>query len=87
MLASEDALKSAISLLRRIRNSRQPVNRLPAEVLANIFHYLAYPDFNELNDYRPPDAGSYHKSIVPVIHTCHRWRSIALATPSLWTTL
>ncbi|KXN89122.1 hypothetical protein AN958_06323 [Leucoagaricus sp. SymC.cos] len=56
-----------------------PMGRLPAELLAQVFEHCL-----------PSDTFSVPvSSQAPLLlaHTCPRWRSVALSTPSLWSTL
>ncbi|KZV68881.1 hypothetical protein PENSPDRAFT_666165 [Peniophora sp. CONT] len=70
---------------RRARNARQPVSRLPFEVITNIFRHLAYAD--------PPGwKFSGYKSdgviglgwIPTATHVCSQWRTYALTDTFLW---
>lgn len=55
------------------------INRLPPEVLSEIFIHHRYVD-SELN-------WSRRYQWIKITHVCHYWRSIALSSPRLWTTI
>lgn len=59
--------------LRSIANATRPVNRLPQDVLNEIFS-LFHP--RTLRRYLP---------LVHATHVCHLWRNIILSTPNNWT--
>jgi len=59
--------------LRSTVNTIRPVNRLPPEVLAEIFAFL-HPRI--LHHYIP---------LVHATHVCRHWRNVILSTPSSWT--
>ncbi|KAF7342146.1 F-box domain-containing protein [Mycena venus] len=62
---------------RRLDSYRYPVLTLPNEIISEIFlHFLPiYP-------LCPPLVGIL--SPICLTHICHKWRTIALATPALW---
>ncbi|KAJ7661953.1 hypothetical protein DFH06DRAFT_1191116 [Mycena polygramma] len=61
----------------RLGSSTYPVLTLPSEIISEIFvHFLPpYPDC-------PPLKGNESPTCLTQI--CHKWREIALATPTLW---
>ncbi|KAJ7602443.1 hypothetical protein DFH06DRAFT_360559 [Mycena polygramma] len=61
----------------RLDSYKYPALTLPVEIVSEIFmHFLpTYPRF-------PPLTGTL--SPVSLTQICHRWREIALATPTLW---
>ena len=72
--------------LRRSKNTARPVNRIPREVLANVFLFLR----REVPPTHEPEYGaarSFHKWVLCVTHVCHHWRETALMFPSLWSTI
>ncbi|KAJ6463611.1 hypothetical protein C8R47DRAFT_1225099 [Mycena vitilis] len=79
------ALEIALDTLQRERDILQnqldtyrfPVATLPNEITSEIFL-----DFVPPYPKRPPSLGPLSPSTL--CHVCHRWREIALATPSLW---
>lgn len=91
--AVENILLSTLIAIRDAINLSRPVNRLPAEVLLQIFDNVTVPSSSRndtthqslvwpaLFDFREP------KRVVPLTHVCRRWRQIALASPMLWTTV
>ncbi|KAK6978094.1 F-box domain-containing protein [Favolaschia claudopus] len=79
------ALKKSISALRAAKHVPQkrldaykyPILTLPNEIISEIFlHFLPpYPN-------PPPFVG--RRSPFLLTHICHRWREIAITTPTLW---
>lgn len=63
---------------RRDHNAEQSVNRLPAEVLSQIFEYA----LEELRDTWPSEV--YDDIRLVVTSVCSWWRAIAIANPALW---
>ncbi|KAA1477645.1 hypothetical protein DENSPDRAFT_829031 [Dentipellis sp. KUC8613] len=64
-------------------NALCPVNRLPPETLAHIFHFLRDPD----TDPRAHPTGRIPRILtwVPAAtHVCRQWRTAALEHPTLW---
>ncbi|KAJ7579271.1 hypothetical protein C8J56DRAFT_340942 [Mycena floridula] len=67
-----------------------PIHRLPPELLALIFSFFCTVDFW---DCQPFDAkcneisGSVFREPFIIATVCSQWRSIALSTPSLWSTI
>ncbi|TDL21199.1 hypothetical protein BD410DRAFT_307904 [Rickenella mellea] len=82
MKALNEAQRRLGKRLRRLRRLSKPlvledgIKRLPDDVLAIIFEMGRH--FNEDDPYQ---------FAVCVSHVSHRFRSVALATPSLWTTI
>jgi len=60
------------------RNMLVPISRLPAEVLARIFYFSAFPPMQ-------PWSPTKWLSWIHVTHVCRRWRQIALDNSTLWT--
>ncbi|PPQ74478.1 hypothetical protein CVT26_001394 [Gymnopilus dilepis] len=60
----------------RIRNQHVYINRLPFEILARIFGFSVYRI----------EAEQEQPTVFPLIlgRVCHRWRSVAWASPELW---
>ncbi|KDQ16282.1 hypothetical protein BOTBODRAFT_144682 [Botryobasidium botryosum FD-172 SS1] len=81
----EEHLNTVIALLsakvaqaRRRRNELAPINTtLPNEILSYIFQVGAREDIDDTVDPFPYFS-------VTVSHVCQLWRSVALATPALW---
>src|ERR1700733_8056638 len=66
---------------KRDHNAELPVNRLPAEILSQIFEYA----LDELRDTWPSDT--YDDVRLVVTGVCSWWRAIAIANPALWSIL
>ncbi|TCD68945.1 hypothetical protein EIP91_009335 [Steccherinum ochraceum] len=77
--------------LKTKRNTLVPINRLPPEILAEVFRLCT----RILDIFIPPsrewfDEFKNDRFIYPWIaltHVCHHWRYTALATPDLWGTI
>ncbi|KAK7676752.1 hypothetical protein QCA50_020275 [Cerrena zonata] len=81
--------QTKLAALSRTINSRLPALSLPAELIVSIFTQYRELEvaaiFWPRSDRRKLDKFRWSKWwwIVP-IHICHRWRTIALASPILW---
>lgn len=69
-------------------NALLPISCLPPELLGHIFE--CYIDMVDWSLSCSKDRGSYDSDISctwvkRVTHVCHRWREVALGTPTLWT--
>ncbi|KAI0369999.1 hypothetical protein BV20DRAFT_1020002 [Pilatotrama ljubarskyi] len=86
---ADSILVDVLAELRRHRNTRSPVDRLPPELLGRIFAHLS-PDESQYVLYDPPLAKT-RKRLVPttplliVTNVYSKWRAVSLSTPSLWT--
>ncbi|KAG7439967.1 uncharacterized protein BT62DRAFT_976420 [Guyanagaster necrorhizus] len=82
--ALENRLQMAMAVVRGARNSHQPINRIPPELLAAIFSMTQYhpPGFLPLvgpgTDYT---KGCHWLSLLEV---CRHWRGVGTAFHSLW---
>ena len=61
--------------LRSLRNSKQPCNRIPSEIVTRIAHYCSFPTFDT----------PWYICLLKSTHLCQRWREIITSCPSLWT--
>jgi hypothetical protein len=78
--------REAICSLQRRRNSRIAINTLPIEILGRIFLHHICPALQRIL----PGSEYDHKLFQGAIafsQVCSHWRSVALSTPNLWTTL
>ena len=72
--------------LRRRRNSFVRLNRLPSELLAEIFLYCRGEDWDLPDN---SETAKYKATVPPlrwifVTAVCSHWRQVALQTPRLW---
>ncbi|KAH9857599.1 hypothetical protein C2E23DRAFT_282619 [Lenzites betulinus] len=70
------AITSAICDLRTLRNSKVSVNRLPPELLLDIFSLL-------IGTTIPPSS----VNVIPITGVCRAWRTLALDAPDLWSSI
>ena len=70
----------AIARLRRHLNSLVPVNRLPLELLIEIFYLCQSPADHRPDALRRP----HHYGWLTAAGVCHYWREAIMATPKLW---
>src|SRR5712672_2236459 len=74
----DTAKRLILSLLTR-RNMLVQISILPAEILARIFHFIAFSK-HPYSSTGTPMLGSVYFT-----HVCRRWRQVALDDPTLWT--
>ncbi|KAK0232529.1 hypothetical protein IW262DRAFT_1324792 [Armillaria fumosa] len=83
----EKRLQTAVAVVRGARNSLQPINRIPPELLAAIFSMTQHqlPGFLPLLGLQSP----YAKAMdwLCVLRVCRHWRGIAATFHSLWATI
>ncbi|OCH86790.1 hypothetical protein OBBRIDRAFT_205047 [Obba rivulosa] len=91
ILAVEELLLSTLLVVRRTRNASQWINRVPVEILAEIFQYLVFQHpflthFPPTSRHSPPvcQHNRHDGAVVSLSHVCHSWRTVALSTPRLW---
>ena len=65
-------------------NSYSPVNQVPNEILSNIFALVANAIPEELSTYLSDRESA---KWLRVTHVCRHWRSIAMASGSLWSNI
>jgi hypothetical protein len=70
----ESEIRRAEIATNRARNAALPINRLPEEVLSDIFLLSVSP----IND---------HLWTSPFLAACHRWRKYAVRCPRLWSVI
>ncbi|KAL1746213.1 hypothetical protein HDZ31DRAFT_16308, partial [Schizophyllum fasciatum] len=66
------------------RNSRAPINRLPAEILTHIFYRLLPCPADFMPQWPTSSPACWLDDIIAV---CQYWRALALSTPDLWSVL
>ncbi|KAK7448128.1 hypothetical protein VKT23_013887 [Stygiomarasmius scandens] len=80
--ALERKLQIAAAAVRGCRNSLQPINRLPPEVLCAIFDQTE----SDVGSFIP-DVFSYtaaNRRWSSLLHVCRQWRGICARCPTLW---
>ncbi|KAF6745357.1 hypothetical protein DFP72DRAFT_1077512 [Ephemerocybe angulata] len=81
-------LERELAMLRSCQNAVIPAYRLPAKILSEIFPYNLAMDFEH-----PFDQGLYvykksrSMSWLRVASVCRYWREVALACPTLWSSI
>ncbi|OBZ75082.1 hypothetical protein A0H81_05028 [Grifola frondosa] len=79
----DDTFVSALSIIRNILNAHQPCGRFPPEILAIIFRHASNGStLHEVAMWESSCLDIFQ--LVRLTHVCHRWREVALSTPSLW---
>lgn len=83
----ESMLQISAAAIRGYRNTLQPVNRLPPEVLVIIFKKIQQhlPSFVPLPDRKRYD--DHYVDWLVTIHVCRHWRGIAATYSHLWSTI
>ncbi|KAI0373804.1 hypothetical protein BV20DRAFT_676974 [Pilatotrama ljubarskyi] len=94
MRRSDQELSQAVTLLRNAArnilgqmNTRRSINKLPTEVLMEIFSLLQdRPPFLDLSIVGTCGPFKIKESAnrLPILRVCRLWHDVALATPSLW---
>ncbi|KAK0448430.1 uncharacterized protein EV420DRAFT_1647331 [Desarmillaria tabescens] len=83
----EKRLQTAVAVIRGARNSLQPINRIPPELLSVIFsmaqHHL--PGFLPLFGAR--SGYTQATNWLCVLRVCRHWRGVATTFHSFWTTI
>ncbi|CAL1712035.1 unnamed protein product [Somion occarium] len=78
-----DAPLDVVIHAKRQQNSLQPVAKLPAEILCDIFVFCvsnAEEDEHDSHSTCWPNGYTW----ISVTHVCHYWRAVALKSPGLW---
>lgn len=79
----------SLSTIRRRMNGRQPINRLPLEILGLIFRYVpSRPAFQFSKGALfmwPENAIAVTSELVELTRVCRHWRDVSLELGSLWT--
>ncbi|KAJ3982242.1 hypothetical protein F5890DRAFT_1416121, partial [Lentinula detonsa] len=77
LIASKQLLQANKRLIHSILS---PINKLPLDLLGNIFEHVCY-DRNHISGFNLSNVPTLKLSRV-----CHRWRSLVSSTPTLWST-
>ncbi|KZV75806.1 hypothetical protein PENSPDRAFT_36721 [Peniophora sp. CONT] len=86
-----EALRIVAADFRSQRNALSIVGALPAEILSRIFALHAFQQppgellWEDDDSEEPPSLAQMELGWITVTHVSRRWRSVALADPSLWT--
>ena len=75
----EQDMSDALCLLRSIKNTFSPINRIPPEVLSLL------PDYWDCQHYW--DRQSADQDLISLTHVCRSWRAIFTSNSLLWTRL
>ncbi|KAG9046654.1 hypothetical protein FS837_003901 [Tulasnella sp. UAMH 9824] len=78
----EASMKSRIMQTRKRRNDFLPINRLPVEMVVEIFHHVLDSDA-----LCPPTTTPYLARLKTLASVCSAWRRLVSGTPSLWAVL
>ncbi|KAI1784710.1 hypothetical protein LXA43DRAFT_1041286 [Ganoderma leucocontextum] len=83
-----NALAKATVVLHQAHNERSPLFKLPVEILHKILELVPDSCTKRWKRYHPFWRNTLVDSsmLIPVTHTCHRLREVALAHPHLWAT-
>ncbi|KZV97971.1 hypothetical protein EXIGLDRAFT_832563 [Exidia glandulosa HHB12029] len=74
--AADAAIANQCALIQRRARILSPIHRMPSELLRQVFSDAVHPC----------DHGRCHPSFI-IASICRRWRSIALLSPALWTSV
>ncbi|KAI0823179.1 hypothetical protein BC628DRAFT_1325374 [Trametes gibbosa] len=78
-----ESLLIAHALVTEAMNTTCAVDKLPPEILAHIFSFVP----GALPPLYASSSARWTYDLLPLTHVCRRWRTIALDTSSLWSTL
>ncbi|PPQ70401.1 hypothetical protein CVT24_013139 [Panaeolus cyanescens] len=79
-------LQAEIRAIQTLRNSYQPISRLPPELLCRVFVHVrdTVSSFPRRHYYI---ANAIPSWVRPITHICRQWRDTALSCPELWSRL
>ncbi|KAJ3982237.1 hypothetical protein F5890DRAFT_1373239, partial [Lentinula detonsa] len=75
LIASKQLLQANQRLIHSILS---PINKLPLDLLGNIFEYVCY-DRNYISGYNLSNV-----PIIKISRVCYRWRSLVSSMPIMW---
>ncbi|OBZ74913.1 hypothetical protein A0H81_05324 [Grifola frondosa] len=81
-------LSHSLSLLRTTANSRLPINKLPMEILSQIFQCVpsqVYVHGHRIASWPPSHIDT--DELIPLTRVCRHWRDVALGSSALWTSV
>ncbi|KAI0761984.1 hypothetical protein BD413DRAFT_616718 [Trametes elegans] len=82
----QQTLQAAQTLIQEALNSRNLIAKLPPELLSHIFSMVS-SDLPVRGPHKSTSHARQTYDLIPLTHVCHRWRTIALTTSSLWSTV
>ncbi|KAK0244958.1 hypothetical protein EDD85DRAFT_943307 [Armillaria nabsnona] len=85
--ATERRLQTAAAVVRGARNSQQPINRIPPELLAQIFSLIQHHLHGFLPLFGPSSDYPRGRDWLRVLEVCRHWRGVAATFHSLWATI
>jgi len=83
--ALEQDASEVLRLVRSLKNSFAPINRIPPDVLLLIPGYFDHDDNDENDD--DDDDDDMDQDLIALTHVCRGWRDVFTSCSSLWTRL
>ncbi|OBZ79540.1 hypothetical protein A0H81_00053 [Grifola frondosa] len=77
-----EQIKEAETQRAELEERLLPINRLPAELLVEIFKRVV--EFRDIHDLKELESWTFFLRPILLSHICRRWREVALSTSGLW---